>query len=69
MEYNKAKCQVLHLAWAIPSTKRLGRKWIESSLGEELGVLVDKKLDMSWKHAFEVQKTRWAASREEWLAG
>ncbi|GAB0186674.1 hypothetical protein GRJ2_001132700 [Grus japonensis] len=45
MKFNKAKCKVL------------GGEWIESSLEEkDLGVLMDRKLNMSWQCALAAQK-------------
>jgi len=58
MKFNKAKCKLLHMGLGNPKQKyRLGGEWIESSPEEkDVGVLANKKLNVTWQCALTAQK-------------
>ncbi|GAB0177100.1 hypothetical protein GRJ2_000175200 [Grus japonensis] len=58
MKFNKAECKVLHMSQGNPKQNyRLHREWTEICPEEkDLGVLVDKKLNVTQQCALAAQK-------------
>ena len=57
MKFNKAKCNILHKGQGnLKHTYRLGREWLESSPEKDLGMSVDKRLNMSQQRVLAAQK-------------
>ena len=59
MKFNKAKCNILHKGQGnLKHTYRLGREWLESSPEKDLGMSVDKRLNMSQQRVLAAQKAK-----------
>lgn len=73
MKFNKAKCKGLHLSYVNRKHKRkLDAEWIGSRSEKDLGVLVDKKLHISWQNmCLQPMKPteHWASTKPVWPAG
>lgn len=71
MEFNQAKCKVLHLGQGSPSTSTGWVRWVGSSPGRRTWGAGGDKLDVPWPWALAAQKVNcsWAASETAETAG
>lgn len=67
IKFNKASCKVLHVILGNPKHQyRLWDEWIDNTLAEDLKVLIDEQLYMSWQCALAGQKAKCVLGCTEW---